>query len=93
MAPLELGTTGLGTATSQTRQEFALMFLSGIDPGKRGYRPGGFGGWQVIASSKGFNAEPIIHCVSESLLASEVFLSRLHRYMTEEKLDLFQFAS
>jgi len=36
------------------------------------------GGTQVIASSNGLNAEPIIHSVSESLLASQIFLSRLH---------------
>jgi len=47
----------------------------------------------VIASSKGLNAEPIIHGMSEPLLASQVFLSRLHGYMTQEKLNLFQFAS
>jgi len=47
----------------------------------------------ISSKQKGSNAEPIIRGVSESLLASQVFLSRLQRYMIEEKLDLFQFAT
>jgi hypothetical protein len=39
------------------------------------------------------NTEPIIHCVSESLLTSQVFFCGLHGYMTEQKLDLLQLAS
>ena len=62
-------------------------------PGLRAYRPSGFCRRQAIASNNGLNAELIIHGVSESLLASQVFLSRLNRYMAEKKLDLFQFAS
>jgi hypothetical protein len=44
------------------------------------------------SSSGRFNAEPIIHGMAETLLTSQVFLRRLHRYMTEQELDLFQFA-
>lgn len=40
----------------------------------------------------GFNAEPIIHGMPKSLLAAEVFFCRLHRNMSEQKLDLFQLA-
>ena len=40
----------------------------------------------------GLDAKPIIHGVSESLLTSQVFFRRLHRYMAEQKLDLLQLA-
>jgi hypothetical protein len=47
---------------------------------------------QLILSGK-FNTKSIIHGMPESLLAAQVFFRRLHRYMTEQKLDLFQLAS
>lgn len=38
------------------------------------------------------DAKPIIHGVSESLLTSQVFFGRLHRYVAEQKLNLLQLA-
>ena len=46
-----------------------------------------------LESNDRFDAEPIIYSLSESLLAAQVLLCGLRRYMTEQELDLFQFAS
>jgi len=46
--------------------------------------------WPV---SPGLNTEPIIHGMLESLLATQVFLRRLHGYMTKQELNLFQLTS
>jgi hypothetical protein len=35
----------------------------------------------------------IVYSVPDSLLAAEIFLSRLNRNMSKQKLDLLQFAS
>ena len=64
-------------------------------PGKSGNRKHRY--WHPAMSpapaSPGLNAEPIIHGMPESLLATKVFSRGLHRYMTEQKLDLLQLAS
>jgi hypothetical protein len=36
---------------------------------------------------------PIVDCVSDSLLAAEIFLSRLHRNVSKQELDLLQFTA
>jgi hypothetical protein len=46
-----------------------------------------------LSYQAGFNPEPIIDGMPESLLAAQVFFRRLHRNMTEQKLDSFQLAS
>jgi len=46
-----------------------------------------------VSYQAGFNPEPIIDGMPESLLAAQVFFRCLHRNMTEQKLDLFQLAS
>jgi hypothetical protein len=43
--------------------------------------------------SPGLDTEPIIHSMTESLVATQVFFRRLHGHMTEQKLDLLQFTS
>src|SRR6266481_1582348 len=39
------------------------------------------------------DSNPIINRLSEPLLASQIFLGRLYRYMTKQELDLLQFTS
>jgi len=46
-----------------------------------------------LESSDSFDAEPIIYGLSEPLFAAQVLLRGLHRYMSEQELDLLQFAS
>jgi hypothetical protein len=48
-----------------------------------------------LAESRGirFNAQPVVHGVSESLLAPEVTLGRLNRNVPKEELDLVQFTA
>ena len=40
-----------------------------------------------------FDADPIIHCGPNALLAAEVSLGRLDRDVSEQELDLLQFAA
>jgi hypothetical protein len=40
-----------------------------------------------------FNTNPVIHGILDILFAPEVALCRLHRYMPEKELDLFEFAA
>jgi len=40
-----------------------------------------------------FDADVIVDCDAQLLLAPEVFLRRLHAYVSKEKLDLLQFAT
>ena len=46
-----------------------------------------------LESNDRFDAESIIYSLSEPLLAAQVLLCGLHRYLTEQELDLLQFAS
>jgi len=39
------------------------------------------------------DTDAIVDCVTNSLLATEIFLSRLDRNMSKQKLDLLQFAA
>jgi hypothetical protein len=59
--------------------------------------------WQILVTKKScgglwlnwgvrLDAKPIIHGVSKSLLTSQVFFRRLHRYVAEQKLNLLQLA-
>jgi hypothetical protein len=44
-----------------------------------------------LESNDRLDAEPIIDGLSEVLLAAQVLLRGLHRYMSEQELDLLQF--
>jgi hypothetical protein len=44
-------------------------------------------------STQRLDANTIVDCVSNSLLAAEILLSRLDRNMPKEKLDLLKFAA
>ena len=44
-------------------------------------------------SGDGLDAESIIYSFSEPLFAAQVLFRSPHRYMTEQELDLLQFAS
>ena len=46
-----------------------------------------------VADSPGFDAKPVVHRDSQSLLAADVALRSLHRYMPEKKLDLLKLAA
>ena len=48
--------------------------------------------WHYSASPalSGLNTELIVHSMPESLLATQVFFSGLHGYMTEQELDLLK---
>jgi hypothetical protein len=47
--------------------------------------------WSI--STPRLDADTIVNCVSDSLLAAEILLSRLDRNMPKEKLDLLKFAA
>ena len=49
-------------------------------------------GNQSISRSR-LNADPIVYRVVDSLFAAEIFLSRLNRNVSKQKLDLLEFAS
>jgi hypothetical protein len=44
-------------------------------------------------SSSGLDTDAIVDCILNSLLAPQIFLSSLDRNMSEQKLDLFEFAA
>ena len=44
-------------------------------------------------STQRLDADTIVDCVSDSLLAAEILLSRLDRNVSKEKLDLLKFAA
>jgi hypothetical protein len=46
----------------------------------------------VITQSNIFQAQVVIHCVSQFLFASKVVLSRLHGCMAKQELNLFKLA-
>jgi len=49
----------------------------------------------AIQGTKPINrlVDAIVNCISDSLLAAEIFLSGLDRNMSKQKLDLFQFTT
>ena len=48
---------------------------------------------RLVPSGLCFDADPIIHCGPNALLAAEVSLRRLDGNVSEQELDLLQFAS
>ena len=48
-----------------------------------------YGDWVGVR----LDADPVVDCAAQLLLAPEVTLLRLDRDMTEQKLDLIQFAA
>jgi hypothetical protein len=47
---------------------------------------------QRLYSGRRLDPNAIVHCVPDSLLAAEIFLSRLNRNVSKQKLNLLQFA-
>lgn len=47
----------------------------------------------TMRSSLWFDADPVIHSRADALLAAEISLRRLDRDVSEQELDLLQFAS
>jgi hypothetical protein len=48
---------------------------------------------QWLYSGRRLDPNAIVHCVPDSLLAAEIFLSRLNRNVSKQKLNLLQFAA
>jgi len=48
---------------------------------------------QRLYSGRRLDPNAIVHCVPDSLLAAEIFLSRLNRNVSKQKLNLLQFAA
>ncbi|HVP48875.1 MAG TPA: hypothetical protein VMT32_19915 [Bryobacteraceae bacterium] len=44
-------------------------------------------------SALGFDADSVVDCILETLLAAKIFLGRLNRYVAQQKLDLVQLPS
>jgi hypothetical protein len=48
---------------------------------------------QWLYSGRRLDPNAIVHCVPDSLLAAEIFLSRLNQNVSKQKLNLLQFAA
>ena len=64
---------------------------SPVPPSRLGSRPAG---WNLLRSQRvWFQANPIIHRVSKSLLATQVAFRCLHRNVPKQELNLLKFSA
>jgi hypothetical protein len=53
----------------------------------------GCGKEELKSSGPGFYSDTVVHCALKALFASKVLLRSLYRDVTEQELNLIQFAS